>query len=1017
MGHEIVYCSKCQTRLLGTDFEHGRATHVENRYYCIACAPPEIPPEEKTKIQRRAASDTMKTTARQEIVYCSKCQTRLRGVDFNEGRARRVGNFAYCARCAPPGQQTPVTRKTAPTPKKTTALRTEPVRRSPTSQRLKPVGAGKSTPTPSQPGRTATTATRRVVLAEGSSKSKGILWVFIGVGSLLLAAVVVAIVVTSGGGPNTGKDDANTGTQPPPKPEPEDEDPLAPPVLKLARRHVKKYPSDFPGQIRAYTDAMLDLEKKGSPYAAAAKKELEEVRKRQWAALEPEMSELAATVEEMNKREEFSAALELLAGARNHHADVPQWSNELGRKVDETWKAIGEQFGTLRERAVEARRKNAKEEVQAIKDRVAKWGLEKFNRELDEELARIIPEEPGDTPPVPDPKPPMPDPDVKPPLKGGEAYLAAWKEAMVSATARNYEAAQTNLVRASEDLEEEGAKEAVQEDVKDLKLVAKLVEETRKLLAKSPRGKRLTLILPNKKGEKTFTTGNVVRARPSRLEFMPGDGAKPKIIEYSEMYAATLAELYVDRKGSKMGPDSRAAALLCLLEGDTQSADNFLGGETDKIPSKWWEYAKSPAAKRAPADGRELEARKLLHEAWMDFYYDYDKGRYVSKYRRLIDAFADTAAVRDCLNEIDRRSQFGKEFFFFPTDFKTVGSFNLASDESMAKFLKSGADAPNPLSNYIQFQFFVLPDTEYRGWVQAGACCSERFAFDMQATDLTHKPPGSRETFDMGIGSNAGYAVSTRKAYFPRRTHASHVKRDSKLRWYWIELPLPKYTTPGPKKVRLLVPVKGFCVARALITSTRSAPPKDPELEEIAKARPVRRGLALPKEWLMLGPFKNDGIDGAHPPENGINLKAEYETRAGKRSWRLAYATIVDNKAAKFNYKAMFNPGDNIAVYALIHVKVPATMDAKLLLGSDDGVKVWLNGKQVHRHSRGRGVTIDQDKVKVKLLKGWNRVLTKVVQGGGDAGLAFRVGDNNDKPIEGLEYDAYGSLPSIAPEQ
>ena len=38
MGQEIVYCHKCQTRLLGSDFEKGKAFKVGGKAYCGACS-------------------------------------------------------------------------------------------------------------------------------------------------------------------------------------------------------------------------------------------------------------------------------------------------------------------------------------------------------------------------------------------------------------------------------------------------------------------------------------------------------------------------------------------------------------------------------------------------------------------------------------------------------------------------------------------------------------------------------------------------------------------------------------------------------------------------------------------------------------------------------------------------------------------------------------------------------------------------------------------------------------------
>lgn len=50
MGQEIVYCARCNTRLMSSDLEAGRGRRVGNRYACAECAPAmlkELTPEER----------------------------------------------------------------------------------------------------------------------------------------------------------------------------------------------------------------------------------------------------------------------------------------------------------------------------------------------------------------------------------------------------------------------------------------------------------------------------------------------------------------------------------------------------------------------------------------------------------------------------------------------------------------------------------------------------------------------------------------------------------------------------------------------------------------------------------------------------------------------------------------------------------------------------------------------------------------------------------------------------------
>jgi hypothetical protein len=73
---------------------------------------------------------------------------------------------------------------------------------------------------------------------------------------------------------------------------------------------------------------------------------------------------------------------------------------------------------------------------------------------------------------------------------------------------------------------------------------------------------------------------------------------------------------------------------------------------------------------------------------------------------------------------------------------------------------------------------------------------------------------------------------------------------------------------------------------------------------------------------------------------------------------------------------------EHACTYAVAVVECPeAVTDAKLLVGSDDYVKVWINGKLVHTYkSACRAGEADQDTVKgVSLNKGENRIVVKCV--------------------------------------
>jgi hypothetical protein len=98
--------------------------------------------------------------------------------------------------------------------------------------------------------------------------------------------------------------------------------------------------------------------------------------------------------------------------------------------------------------------------------------------------------------------------------------------------------------------------------------------------------------------------------------------------------------------------------------------------------------------------------------------------------------------------------------------------------------------------------------------------------------------------------------------------------------------------------------------------------------------------------------------------------------------------------------------GNNRVAYLRTHVYAPAAQKARLEIGSDDGVKAWLNGKVVHENNTGRGVQPGQDKVQVNLQKGWNALMLKITQGGGSWGACARIRGPQGGDIKGLRISA-----------
>jgi hypothetical protein len=90
--------------------------------------------------------------------------------------------------------------------------------------------------------------------------------------------------------------------------------------------------------------------------------------------------------------------------------------------------------------------------------------------------------------------------------------------------------------------------------------------------------------------------------------------------------------------------------------------------------------------------------------------------------------------------------------------------------------------------------------------------------------------------------------------------------------------------------------------------------------------------------------------------------------------------------------------------YAHVYVHSPTTRPAKLLLGSDDGCKVWLNGTNVLNKDRYGTWAPDQFRADVTLNEGWNRLLCKISQGGGDYKFSAQLADTDFSTFDDLLY-------------
>lgn len=151
------------------------------------------------------------------------------------------------------------------------------------------------------------------------------------------------------------------------------------------------------------------------------------------------------------------------------------------------------------------------------------------------------------------------------------------------------------------------------------------------------------------------------------------------------------------------------------------------------------------------------------------------------------------------------------------------------------------------------------------------------------------------------------------------------------------------------------------------------------------------------QEWLVAGPYRQAGANDA------LTI---FDAALGPEKPGEAVAWKPAPRADLVPLDAVFPGQVACAAYLKTTVIAPRETEALLLLGSDDGVKAWLNGAVVHANNIDRGAVADQDMAPVRLQAGANELLLKITQGGGGWAACARLVSPAGRPLSGLKIQA-----------
>jgi hypothetical protein len=143
---------------------------------------------------------------------------------------------------------------------------------------------------------------------------------------------------------------------------------------------------------------------------------------------------------------------------------------------------------------------------------------------------------------------------------------------------------------------------------------------------------------------------------------------------------------------------------------------------------------------------------------------------------------------------------------------------------------------------------------------------------------------------------------------------------------------------------------------------------------------PAKYGFV--QRWRLIGPFDNHervGFGRAYPPEAKVDLKTTPDGKEGKSLQWIehtgtdSYGNVDLNKALGKNMGAVG--------YAFVAVESAAERPVEIRVGSNNAVKIFLNGKQLYfRDEYHHGMRMDQHIGRGTLKAGRNEVLVKVCQ-------------------------------------
>jgi hypothetical protein len=184
---------------------------------------------------------------------------------------------------------------------------------------------------------------------------------------------------------------------------------------------------------------------------------------------------------------------------------------------------------------------------------------------------------------------------------------------------------------------------------------------------------------------------------------------------------------------------------------------------------------------------------------------------------------------------------------------------------------------------------------------------------------------------------------------------------------------------------RTLVPTSGKTFPRADTAQLRNS---------WTKHREQSHGKPL-KDWHVVGPFRGGpqgrvSLDTPTPLAEDAHPNVSALIVLNGTTWRWQRAN--SDSRGFIDLTRLLGPSEWSVAYGYAEFHSDTARETILTCGSDDGIRIWLNGEIIHAREVGRAYRPADDEVAARLCAGINRILVKIdnYQGGWGFGVAIR---------------------------